>query len=183
MSCDYEPLINQSNLIESVGYIVKLSAIENTFAIHSTKGPTTFDSPDLAPLLVLCELLNIMEGIFWRVIRGQGLAYSAWLKVNVETGIIQFTTYKSPDAYKVYDQARKIINDLASKKVEFNKSELEAAKSGVIYGLVNKEDNIQKAAVESFVLQVLNNLDSGFNKKLISKVQDMQEGFNTHGLI
>ncbi|RIB09961.1 Metalloenzyme, LuxS/M16 peptidase-like protein [Gigaspora rosea] len=128
-------------------------------------GPTTFDSPDLLPLLVLCELLNIMEGIFWRVIRGQGLAYSVWLKVNVETGIIQFATYKSPDAYKVYDQARKIVNDLASKKVEFDKSELEAAKSGVIYGLVNKE------AAESFVLQVLNNLDSGFNKKLISKVQ------------
>ncbi|CAG8800331.1 15907_t:CDS:2, partial [Gigaspora rosea] len=99
-------------------YIVKLSAIENTFAIHSThstRGPTTFDSPDLAPLLVLCELLNIMEGILLRV--------------------------------------------------EFDKSELEAAKSGVIYGLVNKE------AAESFGLQVLNNLGSGFNKKLISKVQ------------
>ncbi|CAG8713079.1 25810_t:CDS:10 [Gigaspora margarita] len=153
------------------GYIVKLPAIENSFAIHSTKGPNTFDSPDLAPLLVLCELLHIMEGVFWRVIRGQGLAYSVWLKVTVETGIIQFSTYKSPDAYKVYDQARKIVNDLASKKVEFDKSELEGAKSGVIYGLVSKEDNIQKAAAESFVLQVLNNLDSGFNKKLISRVQ------------
>ncbi|CAG8540342.1 29_t:CDS:10, partial [Dentiscutata heterogama] len=128
-------------------------------------GPTTFDSPDLAPLLVLCELLHTMEGVFWKAIRGQGLAYSVWLKVSVESGHISFATYRSPDAYKVYDQARKIVNDLASKKVEFDKSELEGAKSGVIYGLVSKE------ATESFVSQVLNNLDSGFNKKLISKVQ------------
>ncbi|CAG8476216.1 27764_t:CDS:10 [Dentiscutata erythropus] len=154
------------------GYIIKLPAIENTFATHAAKGPTTFDSPDLAPLLVLCEVLHTMEGLFWRAIRGQGLAYGVFLKVNVES---------------------------------------EGAKSGVIYGLVSKE------ATESFVSQVLNNLESGFNKKLISRVQavkfedlhamlvkyitklfmpetsnvvvisapgkvkDVQEGFNTHG--
>ncbi|CAG8657149.1 528_t:CDS:10, partial [Cetraspora pellucida] len=134
-------------------------------------GPNTFDSPDLAPLLVLCELLHTMEGVFWRVIRGQGLAYSVWLKVSVESGLIYFTIYKSPDAYKVYEQAKKIVDDLSSKKVEFDKCELEGAKSGVIYSLVSNEDNIQKAATESFVLQVLNHLSSDFNKELISKVQ------------
>jgi Zn-dependent M16 (insulinase) family peptidase len=49
-------------------------------------GPSGFDSPDLAPLLVLCELLQAMEGLFWKLIRGQGLAYSTSLRVNVEYG-------------------------------------------------------------------------------------------------
>ncbi|CAG8436117.1 11827_t:CDS:10 [Scutellospora calospora] len=153
------------------GLIVKLPTIENTYAIHATKGPTTFDSPDLAPLLVLCELLHTMEGVFWRAIRGQGLAYSTWLTVGAESGLIYFSIFKSPDTSEVYNQAKKIINDLASRKVEFDRSELEGAKSGVIYSLVSNEDNIQKAATESFVLQVLKNLDSGFNRELIAKVQ------------
>jgi len=49
-------------------------------------GPLSFDSPDLAPLLVLCEFLDTSESLFWNLIRGQGLAYSANLSVIPENG-------------------------------------------------------------------------------------------------
>ncbi|RIA89814.1 Metalloenzyme, LuxS/M16 peptidase-like protein [Glomus cerebriforme] len=102
------------------GYIVRLPAIESTFSVHTTKGPSRFDSPDLAPLLVLCELLQAMEGLFWKLIRGQGLAYSTHLRVNIENGHIYFDVYKSPDAFKAYEQAKKAVFDLADKKIEFD---------------------------------------------------------------
>lgn len=54
--------------------------------IVKKKGPDTFDSPDFPPLLVLCELLHTMEGIFWKLIRGQGLAYGIRLRVSPESG-------------------------------------------------------------------------------------------------
>ncbi|GES88292.1 metalloenzyme, LuxS/M16 peptidase-like protein [Rhizophagus clarus] len=153
------------------GFIVKLPAIESTFSIHTAKGPLGFDSPDLASLLVLFELLQAMEGLFWKLIRGQGLAYGTYLRVNAEYGHIYFDIYKSPDAFKAYEQARKAVFDLADKKIEFDKASFEGAKSGVIYSLVKKEGNIFKAATESFVVQVLKDLDAEYNKNLIAKVQ------------
>ncbi|CAG8533623.1 14352_t:CDS:10 [Acaulospora colombiana] len=169
------------------GYVIELSAIENQIKLYANIsnaytlnekffikiGPTTYDSPDLAPLLVLCELLHTMEGIFWRLIRGQGLAYSVGLKVGVESGHIYLTIYRSPDSYKAYDQARQAVHDLAERKIEFDKSGLDGAKCGVIYGLVKSESNNQRAASESFALQVLKNVDPTYNRILISKVQDV----------
>ncbi|RHZ59352.1 hypothetical protein Glove_364g19 [Diversispora epigaea] len=151
------------------GYIVKLSTIESSFSIHTTKGPNTFDSPDLAPLMVLCELLQACEGLFYKTVRGQGLAYSANLLISVELGLLNFVLYRSPDNYEAYVAAKNIINDLVTKK-DFG-DEFEGAKSGVIHELVNKESNIQKAANQSFILQVLKNLDASFNRELIFKVQ------------
>ncbi|PKK78220.1 hypothetical protein RhiirC2_730303 [Rhizophagus irregularis] len=153
------------------GFIVKLPAIESTFSMHTAEGPSSFDSPDLASLLVLCELLQATEGLFWKLIRGQGLAYSTNLKVDVEYGHIYFDIYKSPDAFKAYEQARKAVFGLADKKIEFDKAGFEGAKSGVIYSLVRKEENISKAAIESFVVQVLKDMDAEYNKNLLAKVQ------------
>jgi len=155
------------------GFIIKLPAIESTFSIHIAKGPLGFNSPDLAPLLVLCELLQTMEGLFWKLIRGQGLAYGTNLTVDEENGQICLDVYKSPDAFKAYEQARKAVFDLADKKIEFDKAGFEGAKSGVIYNLVKKEGNISKAATESFVIQVLKDMNAEYNRNLIAKVQDV----------
>lgn len=62
-------------------------------------GPSSFDSPDIAPLRVLCEMLHTMEGVFWKLIRGQGLAYGTSLSVDIENGkffspLIKLDNYK-----------------------------------------------------------------------------------------
>ena len=65
----------------------------------------------------MSELLDTMEGIFWKFIRGQGLAYSCFLSTDVESGLISFTIYQSPDAYKAVAQAKMVIDQLASGEV------------------------------------------------------------------
>lgn len=66
----------------------------------------------------MSELLDTMEGIFWKFIRGQGLAYSCFLSTDVESGLISFTIYQSPDAYKAVAQAKMVIDQLASGEVK-----------------------------------------------------------------
>ncbi|KAG9302935.1 hypothetical protein G9A89_022352 [Geosiphon pyriformis] len=153
------------------GYIVSLPAIESTFSIHCAKGITAFDSPDLAPLLVLCELLQTMEGVFWRMIRGQGLAYSVWLQASVEAGLVYFAIYRSPDAFKAFDQARKVISDLSQKTAEFDLPSLEGAKSGVIYSIISSEKTMAMAATKSFISIVLKNLPPNHSHEMIKQVQ------------
>ncbi|CAG8584128.1 538_t:CDS:10 [Diversispora eburnea] len=109
---------------------------KSSFSIHVAK----------APLMVLFELLQACEGLFYKTIRGQGLAYGVMLSISVES---------------------------VAKKVGFGDG-FEGAKSGVIHELVNQESNIQKAAKQSFILQALKNLDASFNRELISKVQKVK---------
>jgi len=153
------------------GYVVKLPTIEGSFSYHVTKGPDAFDSPDYPPLLVLCEILQTMEGIFWKLIRGQGLAYSTRLKIDLESGLISFDVFKSPNAYLAFNEARKVIMKLAEKKMEYDVMDFEGARSSLIYSLVNHESSLVEAARNSFINQSLKNMSADYNKELIKKVQ------------
>jgi len=66
-----------------------------------------------------------------------------------------FTIYRSPDASKAFEQAKKIIESLISGKLEFTEPEMEAAKSSVLFSLLSAEDTMAGAAFESFHNQVL----------------------------
>ncbi|KAG2209536.1 hypothetical protein INT47_008380 [Mucor saturninus] len=153
------------------GLIVTLPAIENSFSLHSVSGPSRFDDPDIAPLLVMIELLDTMEGIFWKLIRGQGLAYSCYLDANIESGLINFTIYQSPNAFKAFEQAKIVIEQLAKREMEIDPASIDGAKSAVIYGLVAKENTMDRAALQSFVNQVLKKMPASYNQDLLIAIQ------------
>ncbi|KAI9473757.1 MAG: Metalloenzyme, LuxS/M16 peptidase-like protein [Benjaminiella poitrasii] len=155
------------------GLLITLPAIENTFSIHSVKGPSQFDDPDIAPLLVMIELLDAMEGIFWKLIRGQGLAYSCYLGANIESGLIHFTIYQSPDAFKAFEQAKKVIEQLAKHEMKIDPSSVDGAKSSVIYSLVAKENTMSRAALQSFVNQILKKMPASYNRDMLLAIQNV----------
>ncbi|KAG1456615.1 hypothetical protein G6F56_006789 [Rhizopus delemar] len=155
------------------GLIVNLSAVESTFSFHSTKGPTQFDDPDIAPTLVLMELLDAMEGIFWKLIRGKGLAYSTRLRESVESGLLYFSIYNSPDAFKAFEQAKWVIEQLGNGQMKIDPSAVDGAKSAVIYGLVDKESILDRAARLSFENQVLMNMPASYNHDMMTAVQNV----------
>ncbi|KAI9030874.1 Metalloenzyme, LuxS/M16 peptidase-like protein [Phycomyces nitens] len=154
-----------------IGVIINLPSIENSFSMHGVRGPSKFDDPDIAPLLVMIELLDTMEGIFWKLIRGQGLAYSCFLDAGVEAGEISFTIYKSPDAFKAYEQAKFVIDQLTTKKMEIEPSAVEGAKSAVIYSMVSRENTMDRAALQSFSNQVLKQMPASYSRDLLTAIQ------------
>ncbi|RCI02438.1 hypothetical protein CU098_009467, partial [Rhizopus stolonifer] len=167
------------------GFIVTLPSIENSFSYHTVKGPSRFEDPDIAPLLVMIELLDTMEGIFWKLIRGQGLAYSCFLDANIEAGLINFTVFRSPDAFKAFEQAKIVIEQLANHEMEIDTSAVNGAKSAVIYSLVAKENTMDRAALQSFVNQVLKKMPASYNRDLLIAIQavtmdDLQHVLNKY---
>lgn len=151
--------------------LVALPTIENTYSYHTVKGPSKFDDPDIAALLVMTEILDAMEGILWKLIRGQGLAYSCFLNSNVEAGLIEFTIYKSPNAFKAFEQAKIVIDRLAKNELDIDAFSVEGAKSAVIYSLVAKENTMDRAALQSFVNQVLKKMPATYNRNLLNAIQ------------
>ncbi|KAI9276163.1 Metalloenzyme, LuxS/M16 peptidase-like protein [Sporodiniella umbellata] len=167
------------------GLIVNLPAVESTFSFHSTRGPSEFGDPDIAPTLVMMELLDAMEGIFWKLIRGKGLAYSTRLRESVESGLLYFSVYNSPDAFKAFEQAKWVIEQLGSGEMKIDPSAVDGAKSAVIYGLVNKESTMDSAARLSFESQVLMAMPASYNHDMMSAVQrvtmeDLQRVLNQY---
>lgn len=151
--------------------VVSLPSIESSFSLHSAPGPVSFDSKDIAPLLVLNEVLETMEGIFWKLIRGQGLAYSCSLRADVEAHLVYFSIYRSPNAYKAFLQARNVIYQLKEKELDIEDSAIDGAKSGVIFSIVNREDTISHAAGQSFTNQILKQVKATYNRDLLTRVQ------------
>ncbi|KAK4519276.1 uncharacterized protein ATC70_009508 [Mucor velutinosus] len=167
------------------GLLVTLPTIENSFSLHSVKGPDRFDDPDIAPLLVMIELLDTMEGIFWKLIRGQGLAYSCFLDANIESGLINFTIYRSPDAFKAFEQAKIVVEQLANHEMDIDVSSIDGAKSAVIYSLVARENTMDRAALQSFVNQVLKKMPASYNRDMLIAIQavtmdDLQHVLNKY---
>ena len=52
--------------------------------------PDSWDHPDLPALTVARLVLNALEGLLWKSIRGAGLAYGASIMADVERGQLSF---------------------------------------------------------------------------------------------
>ncbi|KAI9323607.1 Metalloenzyme, LuxS/M16 peptidase-like protein [Dichotomocladium elegans] len=154
-----------------IGTIINLPTIENSFSLQTAKGPSRFDDPDIPALLVMSELLDTMEGIFWKFIRGQGLAYSCFLTADAETGSLSFTIYQSPDAYKAFAKAKSVIDQLTNGEMAIEPSAIEGAKSAVIYSMVARENTMDRAALQSFVNQVLKQVPATHNRDMLAAIQ------------
>lgn len=151
--------------------LVTLPTIENSCSFHSTKGVTDYADPDVAPILVMIEILDTMEGVLWKLIRGQGLAYSCYLESNLETGLINFTIWQSPNAFKAFEKARFVIEELVEKRMSLSPSSIEGAKSGVIYSLVARENTMDSAALQSFINQVMKKMPKSYVRDLLVAIQ------------
>eukprot|EP00741_Cyanophora_paradoxa_P002772 tig00000630_g2692.t1 len=152
------------------GLLVALGAVESSFVAQAAAGPAGFDDPDLPALLVLLEYLTTMEGPLWKQIRGQGLSYSYGIRPEVEEGTIYFTLFKSGSPEKAYPLAAKIARDFASGATEFEAERAAAARASVCYGIIAREQTLEKAAQQR-LLHHLRRVGLSYHASLLRSVQ------------
>lgn len=162
---------NPFSVLANKLYVVKMPSIESSFALFAVEGPDCFDHPDLASLMVLDEYLTAMEGIFWKEVRGTGLAYGVGLNINIDNGLIYFQIYRSQNGFKAFEAVHRILRNLCDEKIKFEDVYLDAAKSSVIYGLVSREDTKFSAASQAFINIFLKKIGSDGKQKLMNQVQ------------
>ncbi|KAG2212301.1 hypothetical protein INT47_001660 [Mucor saturninus] len=135
--------------------IVVLPSTESSFSIHSAKGPSDFDSPEIPPLLVLMEMLHAMEGVYTRLVRGLGLAYKCWLSNLTEAGLISLCILRSTNILSAFEHVKNATHQLANGEILFDAYALEGAKSSVIFDIADCENTREVAAAQSFINKVL----------------------------
>lgn len=154
-----------------VAHVVPLPTIDSSFSIHVALGPDNPNHPDLPAMLLAMAYLDAVEGPLWRAVRGTGLAYGTGFSRNIDAGHVQFSVYRSPDAYKAWAASRKVLTDHIDGTVAFDKFSLEGALSSIVVQFADDESSMSAAAQVSFINQVIHQQSKDYNMELLKKIR------------
>ncbi|KAL6709688.1 hypothetical protein ACN47E_001116 [Coniothyrium glycines] len=151
-----DPIDDRNAVLSDIGrnpggvhYIIAMP-IDSSFAVLTSKGPKGYTNAQLPPLMVALAYLDAVEGPMWQSIRGTGLAYGTNFFRDVETGLLKFRIYKSPNAFSAYNKAKTVIREYGDGTRTFDKLALEGAISSIVRDFVDERSTIVDAARASF---------------------------------
>ncbi|KAJ6575205.1 Metalloenzyme, LuxS/M16 peptidase-like protein [Mycena capillaripes] len=151
--------------------VMSLPTIESSYVTHSTKAIKGFNHPEYPAFRVALEVLNATESYLWRYIRGSGLAYGAYVSLDVESGLLSFSLYRSSNSMGAYEEASKVLKGLVDGSIELEATTLDAAKSTVVYGVAKGVSTAGRAAIMSFTNQALRGVPQTHQVDLLEKYQ------------
>ncbi|USW57917.1 Putative peptidase M16, metalloenzyme, LuxS/M16 peptidase [Septoria linicola] len=173
-----EPLDDSSKTISDVSknpgsaaYVVPIPAIDSSYCLLTSKGPSTYSDPDLPALMVAIAYLRAVEGPLWVAIRGTGLAYGASIRRTTELGKIHFWIDRSPDCYRAFIAGKAEIEGYANGTKELKKLAIESAVGEIVYEMAEEAPTMGAAADESFWSQVLRGVSKTWSKEMLKKIQ------------
>eukprot|EP01012_Entosiphon_sulcatum_P051926 TRINITY_DN7130_c0_g1_i5.p1 TRINITY_DN7130_c0_g1~~TRINITY_DN7130_c0_g1_i5.p1 ORF type:complete len:865 (+),score=132.53 TRINITY_DN7130_c0_g1_i5:515-3109(+) len=157
---------------QATALVVGVPSTESSYLIQTAPGLPRVDHADWAASLVLMEYLDALEGPFWKQLRGQGLTYGYGIRANAEEGLFYFRLTRSTNVAKAYGEAKTIVDAFCSGNKPFDASELAAARSGVIYAIVEREGTPSGAAYAA-LSNYLNNVSPKFTAQLLQAVNSV----------
>ncbi|CAL3963099.1 unnamed protein product [Diplocarpon coronariae] len=153
--------------------VVPMATIDSSFCVSSAKGPTDPEDSVLPALMVAISFLEAVEGPLWTAIRGKGLAYGSWFKRDSDGGFIQFSVYRSPDAYRAFVAGRKVLESYIDGTANFERAALEGAISGIVMNLADEQTTMAAAGQFHFINSVVRGLDDGYDAKILKAVRNI----------
>ncbi|KAF7306997.1 hypothetical protein MIND_00492500 [Mycena indigotica] len=153
--------------------VMSLPTIESSYVTHSTKAIRGFNHPEYPAFRIALEVLNATESYLWRYIRGSGLAYGAYVSLDVESGLLSFSLYRSSNSMDGFKEAAKVLKGLVDGSIALDALTLDAAKSTVVYGVAKNVSTAGRAAGQSFINQALRGVGQNHQVDLLEKYQDV----------
>ncbi|KAJ7597129.1 Metalloenzyme, LuxS/M16 peptidase-like protein [Mycena floridula] len=153
--------------------VLSLPTIESSYTIHTTKGIQGFDHPLYPAFRVALEVLNATESYLWKYIRGSGLAYGAYVSLDLEAGLINFSLYRSSNCITAFQAASDVIKGLVDGSVELETTTLDAAKSSIVYAITKSVSTAGRVAVVSFTNQALKGVPQNHHVNILEKCQQV----------
>ncbi|EEQ88613.1 zinc metalloprotease [Blastomyces dermatitidis ER-3] len=158
----------------TIAHIVPMTTIDSSFLLTSAKGLDSYNHPKLPALLVTMAYMNAVEGPLWVAIRGTGLAYGARFIHNVDSGFLYLEVYRSPNVHRAFEEGKKIVEDHLSGATQFDPHmALEGAISSIVLDYANEQPTQASTAQASFVRQVIRELPSDYQEKLLRKIREI----------
>jgi len=175
------PLVKMSQRLSTDGLepgkygtvVVPMPTIDSSFCISSAKGPTSYTDPIIPALLVAISFLDAVEGPLWVAVRGKGLAYGSGFKRDQDGGFLQYSVYRSPDAYRAFAAAKAVIESYIDGTSQFEQYALEGAISGIVVGFADEQSTMATAGQFHFVDGVIRGVDDEYWPRMLKAVRDV----------
>jgi len=155
--------------------VMSLPTIESSFVYFTTNTIQGFNHSNYPVILLALEVLNATEGYLWRGIRGAGLAYSAYVSLDVEAGLLSFSLYRSSNAMKAFEEASSIIRGLVDGSIELEDTTVDAAKSTIVYSVARNVATAGRAAMVSFINQALKGVPRTHQSDILEKCRTIKK--------
>jgi Zn-dependent M16 (insulinase) family peptidase len=174
------PIVKQVDRLSSHGrnpgqygaVVIPMSTIDSSFCLSSARGPTSYTDPVLPALMVAISFLEAVEGPLWSAVRGTGLAYGASFKRDPDGGFVQFSVYRSPDAFSAFAAGKKVIEEFIDGTREFEEHALEGAISGIVVYFADEQTTMAAAGQFNFVDSVIRGVDRDYNSRMLKQVRE-----------
>ena len=105
----------------------------------------------------------------WRQIRGAGLSYGYSVLVSTNKGQIYFSLFKSTNPFKAYEEGKRIVMTHVEGQEPWDPLQVEAAKSSLIFELVQREKSIGEVVQES-LLSFFRGVDREYSRNFLELV-------------
>ncbi|UPK93211.1 hypothetical protein LCI18_004146 [Fusarium solani-melongenae] len=156
----------------SVGaVIVPMGTLETSYSVSTAKGLESLTDPRLAAIMVAIGYLEAPEGPLWNAVRGAGYAYGSYFSRDVNSGLISYFVYRSPDAYKAISASLEAIRKIAEGEVEIDHHLLEGTISQIVVMFADEQSTMPSAAQQNFVQGVVRGLPKDWDKEVLRRVR------------
>ncbi|KAE9366409.1 zinc metalloprotease-like protein [Stipitochalara longipes BDJ] len=175
------PLVKMSQRLSPDGHnpgeygavVVPMPTIDSSFLLSTAKGPTSPTDPILPALMVAISFLEAVEGPLWVAVRGKGLAYGSGFRRDPDGGFVQFSVYRSPDAYRAFMAAKAVVESYINGEAKFEQSALEGAISGIVVGFADEQSTVSTAGQFHFVNGVIKGVDDDYDTRMLKAVRNV----------
>lgn len=151
---------------------IGVGSVESAFMYQVSPAVDSYQHPDYPAILVFIEYLCALEGPLWRQIRGCGYSYHYRMSMSPDTSQLTFVLARSTHIFAAYKTAKEIVDGFVSGKTPFDESQVDSARSGIIYQLIAKEQTISSASLMSMISE-FKEIDSNFRRDLLKKISNV----------
>jgi len=155
------------------GLISAIGSCESCYVLVVAPCQLRHMDKDMPALKLLLQYFSQCEGPIWREIRGGGLAYGANLSLSLDHGYLKFNLYRTSNPVQAYAETKRIVNEHLADEDGFDEDEFEAAKRSLIFEIVDKEETIKGASVES-LLSYYRGVSTDYNRQLLKRIWEVE---------
>lgn len=160
----------------SVGAIViPMTTLDSSYSVSSAPSITSLSDPRFSAIMVAIGYLEAVEGPLWNAVRGAGYAYGSFFSRSVDSGILSYRVYRSPDVSKAISASRDAIRKIADGDVAIDRHLLEGTMSQIVVMLADEQATMPSAAQQNFVQGVVRGLPRDWNKEILRRVRAVTE--------
>ncbi|KFA73745.1 hypothetical protein S40288_07332 [Stachybotrys chartarum IBT 40288] len=155
--------------------IVPMSTLDSSYSVSTAIGLHDFKDDRLAAVMVAISYLETPEGPLWNAVRGAGYAYGSYFARDLDSGVLSYRVYRSPDASKAIAASRTAIVDIVEGAQPIDKHLLEGAISQIVVMFADEQATMPNAAQQNFVLGVVRELPNNWVKGILKAVSEVTE--------